>query len=492
MLRRFGRLQPCKYTIRKSAAQAGGAENICKERKLVSYCKADFPAGAGASPPMKGVLMKRFLHKTVSCLLTALFCAVLLAAFSPAETAKAAGYDDVTAIVENYWGIVTSGGSQHAYWNKHYFADALIRQTEQGDYLSQITRSPCSVTPGAEHLYVNGCTSNNWYGYSQCWGFTLYMGYISTGAVNEGGDYGTRYYNVASDFHFLPGDHIRYGWRENGDTATHSLFIYKVAGGVVYTIECNWGANCRINLRSFSEADCRWFVNRFNGGDNSDFLFRPYSVNPKDVTGARAVRVFRNSVWSLAGGFKHGEGQNAEKNALYLEPFYFEAKTGDTVILEREDAVNETPNGFYLSDQISTNAVSGSWGWYDLPLSVTQKSGEMQFSYWYYPYTYSISYELDGGENDPENPESYTVLYGVRLKKPEKEGYLFAGWMLDGKRVRGINEGCNASFASSDELYAALSERMTGDVTLTAAWIRPYPGRGIYHWKSLERPPYMK
>lgn len=37
-------------------------------------------------------------------------------------------------------------------------------------------------------------------------------------------------------------------------------------------------------------------------------------------------------------------------------------------------------------------------------------------------------------------------------------------------RVTGINEGCNATFSSTDDLYAKLAKRRTGDISLVALW----------------------
>ena len=59
--------------------------------------------------------------------------------------------------------------------------------------------------------------------------------------------------------------------------------------------------------------------------------------------------------------------------------------------------------------------------------SVTQKAAVMSYEYDYRPYDYTITYELNNGENNPNNPESYTVLYGVTLKEPTKEGSIFVG-----------------------------------------------------------------
>lgn len=427
---------------------------------------------------------RSFFRKHIHFFAALLFAAALFV-LSPAKKAEAATEAEVTQKVMNYWNTVTSNGTQKAFWNKHYFANTLIEQTNRGDYLSQITRTPCGVTPGAEHLYVNGCSSNNWYGYSQCWGFCLYIGWLSTGAVHEGAEYGTRYYSVPDNFAFRAGDHIRYGWRENGTTATHSLFIYKVENGTVYTIECNWGEYCQLNLRSFPESTMRWYVNRFNGGDNSDFLFRPYSVSnepPKP-----AARDYEDVIYNIAGGFRHGEGQSSDGSAFYLTPKYFTCRSDSSFTLTREDAA-EIPNGFYFGGRFSSQQISGKWEWYDLPREVKQISGKMEFGFWYYPIDYTITYELDGGTNNRANPDSYNVLYGVRFKPASKPGYICTGWICGGEKVNGINEGLNASFASSADMLAQLRTRTTGNVTVTAVW-RPWVlGRDA---ETPDRNPYV-
>ena len=41
---------------------------------------------------------------------------------------------------------------------------------------------------------------------------------------------------------------------------------------------------------------------------------------------------------------------------------------------------------------------------------------------------YSITYNLDGGTNDPSNPNFYTVESELSINSPTKEGYAFTGW----------------------------------------------------------------
>lgn len=49
--------------------------------------------------------------------------------------------------------------------------------------------------------------------------------------------------------------------------------------------------------------------------------------------------------------------------------------------------------------------------------------------------TYTITYYLDGGENDKDNPTSYTVeTPTITFKPPRKKGYKFDGWYTDADR----------------------------------------------------------
>ena len=71
--------------------------------------------------------------------------------------------------------------------------------------------------------------------------------------------------------------------------------------------------------------------------------------------------------------------------------------------------------------------------------------------------SYTITYELDGGTNAPENPAGYNVETGtITLKDPAKAGYTFEGWyMAEGFTGNAVTEIVQGS---------------TGDITLYAKW----------------------
>ena len=72
--------------------------------------------------------------------------------------------------------------------------------------------------------------------------------------------------------------------------------------------------------------------------------------------------------------------------------------------------------------------------------------------------SHSITYELDGGTNDSENPTSYMEgNEAIELKDPTKEGYRFDGWYLDKDYTTKITE---------------IPANATEDYTLYAKWLK--------------------
>ena len=72
------------------------------------------------------------------------------------------------------------------------------------------------------------------------------------------------------------------------------------------------------------------------------------------------------------------------------------------------------------------------------------------------PIEYDINYELDDGENDPENPATFTVVTPtITLGDAVREGYTFLGWFSDaGKTIE----------------VTVIELGSTGNVTLYAKW----------------------
>ena len=68
------------------------------------------------------------------------------------------------------------------------------------------------------------------------------------------------------------------------------------------------------------------------------------------------------------------------------------------------------------------------------------------------PTKYNITYNLNGGQNNLNNPDEYTIESIIVLLDPTKENYEFAGWTLEGNPITKI-----------DGLY--------GDIELVANWL---------------------
>ena len=103
--------------------------------------------------------------------------------------------------------------------------------------------------------------------------------------------------------------------------------------------------------------------------------------------------------------------------------------------------------------------------------------------------SYTITYELDGGTNAPENPVSYNVeTETITLKDPAKPGYTFAGWYMaedfTGNAVTEIVPGTtgNITLYAKWEQIPFTTVKVEGgsctlngkEVTISSFWISPY------------------
>ena len=85
--------------------------------------------------------------------------------------------------------------------------------------------------------------------------------------------------------------------------------------------------------------------------------------------------------------------------------------------------------------------------------------------------SYQIKYVLNGGTNDSSNPDSYTIKdLPLTIKKPAREGYIFAGWEYSGT----LKEGTH------DPRAVVLDKGTVGNLTFTAKWLKVTSYEGIY------------
>ncbi|MDD6193182.1 MAG: InlB B-repeat-containing protein [Lachnospiraceae bacterium] len=83
---------------------------------------------------------------------------------------------------------------------------------------------------------------------------------------------------------------------------------------------------------------------------------------------------------------------------------------------------------------------------------------------------YPISYDLNGGKNNKENPSYYTSKKATTIKDPTKKGYTFTGWVLTNKY------GQEATYHESVRQYTltdnTIQKNSYGKVYLKATWKR--------------------
>lgn len=191
------------------------------------------------------------------------------------------------------------------------------------------------------------------------------------------------------------------------------------------------------------------------------------------------VNTYTNKLNHWARGMKYGEGNNRDKNCFLIRDTPYTKNYGETYVMD-DSWLIKIPNGYYptrttgfftfASNGTTNGFITRGFG-YKFTQNDNNSYENLYHELYYRPYDYSITYNLNGGTNNSSNPSTYNVLYGVSLKVPTRAGYKFTGWYDEnGHKVTGINEGCNATFSSADDLYAKLAARTTGNRTLTAHW----------------------
>ena len=147
------------------------------------------------------------------------------------------------------------------------------------------------------------------------------------------------------------------------------------------------------------------------------------------------------------------------------------AKEGDYTITYHldEDSYNSNPASYNVETATITlnPAIKIGYdfaGWYDnaacsgSPVTCIEKgsTGDREFWAKWEAVTYSITYHLNGGENDTGNPANYMEIETITLKPAVKTGYDFLGWYD------------NASYSGSP--VTCIEKDSTGNKAFWAKW----------------------
>ena len=129
-----------------------------------------------------------------------------------------------------------------------------------------------------------------------------------------------------------------------------------------------------------------------------------------------------------------------------------------TITLENASKDHYTFEGWY-SDAAFTNQVTEI---------ATGSTGHKEFfAKFSDAITYNISYTLDGGTNDANNPADYTVETAtITLGNASKDGYTFEGWYSDAAFTNQVTEIATGS-TGSKEFFAKFSDAITYDISYT-------------------------
>ena len=139
--------------------------------------------------------------------------------------------------------------------------------------------------------------------------------------------------------------------------------------------------------------------------------------------------------------YKLNGGTNAPEN-----PASYNVET-ETITLKDPVKPGYTFAGWYKAEDFTGGAVT----------KIAQGStGDITLYAKWELVSYTITYELEGGTNVPENPASYNVETGtITLKAPTKDKYDFKGWYKDAEFTTQVTE---------------IPQGSTGNITLYAKW----------------------
>ena len=242
------------------------------------------------------------------------------------------------------------------------------------------------------------------------------------------------------------------GWYDTDNKLVETNAVYTfVMPNHDYTLEAKWnyftvdyvlngGTNSPSNPTSYTIDSGQIALNEPTR-TGYDFLGWTYNgktvteVDPAWIENVTLVANWRAHTYSITYELNGGTNNPSNPASYTIE--------SDVITLKDPSRNGYDFSGWYktsaFSDQV-TEIIGGSHG--DLVL----------YAKWT-PIVYSITYNLDGGTNNPSNPSTYTIESVFDFADATKTGYQFAGWFDDG-----------------DNRVSSIAVGTTGSLTLTAHW----------------------
>ena len=147
-----------------------------------------------------------------------------------------------------------------------------------------------------------------------------------------------------------------------------------------------------------------------------------------------------------------------------------EFKTVDyDVLYNPVDGFESNVNGFKIKDKFNSNYPVANTA-YNVGDKLKQPSGSVEYDIFYEPINYNVVYDYVIDCSPVKNPDTYNVLEGFKLNNPNKDGYEFMGWYLDGVKVNDINYGKINNFDDFESFKNEMDNRTSGNITLKALW----------------------
>ena len=235
-----------------------------------------------------------------------------------------------------------------------------------------------------------------------------------------------------------------------GSTGDITLYAkWELESDYIITYKLNGGTNAPENPASYNvETETITLRDPVKPG----YTFAGWYM-AEDFTGNAVTEIVQGSTgnitlyakWELVSyiiTYKLNGGTNAPEN-----PASYNVET-ETITLKDPVKPGYTFAGWYRTEDFTGGAVT----------KIAQGStGNITLYAKWELVSYTITYELEGGTNAPENPASYNVeTETITLKAPVKTGYTFGGW-----------------YKAEDftgEAVTEIAQGSTGNITLYAKW----------------------